>query len=41
VRLLFRCWRESRRAISINDPVAAAFGGIANYYEAGNQFPTS
>src|SRR5262245_34104833 len=26
-------------AISINDPVAAAFGGIANYYDAGNQFP--
>ena len=26
-------------AIVINDPVAAAFGGIANYYDAGNQFP--
>src|SRR5215472_12713798 len=26
-------------AISINDPVAAAAGGIANYYDAGNQFP--
>jgi len=30
---------EPTRAISINDPVAAAFGGIANYYDAGNQFP--
>src|ERR1700731_2081923 len=26
-------------AISINDQVAAAVGGIANYYDAGNQFP--
>ena len=26
-------------AIVINDQVAAAFGGIANYYDAGNQFP--
>src|SRR6202047_1593676 len=26
-------------AISINDQVAAAAGGIANYYDAGNQFP--
>src|SRR5215471_20564120 len=26
-------------AITINDPVAAAAGGIANYYDAGNQFP--
>jgi outer membrane autotransporter protein len=26
-------------AISINDQVAAAAGGIANYYDSGNQFP--
>jgi hypothetical protein len=26
-------------AISINDQVAAAAGGIANYYDASNQFP--
>jgi subtilase-type serine protease len=26
-------------AISINDQVAASVGGIANYYDAGNQFP--
>src|ERR1700738_4760440 len=26
-------------AISINDQVAAAAAGIANYYDAGNQFP--
>src|SRR5436190_4378526 len=26
-------------AISINDQVAAAYGGIANYYDASNQFP--
>ena len=26
-------------AISINNQVAAAVGGIANYYDAGNQFP--
>src|SRR5262249_37923988 len=26
-------------AISINDPVATGSGGIANYYDAGNQFP--
>src|SRR6516162_6042443 len=26
-------------AITINDQVAAAAGGIANYYDAGNQFP--
>src|SRR5262245_61525175 len=26
-------------AITINDQVAAAVGGIANYYDAGNQFP--
>ena len=26
-------------AISINDQVAAAAGGIANYFDAGNQFP--
>jgi outer membrane autotransporter protein len=26
-------------AISINDEVAAAAGGIANYFDAGNQFP--
>jgi hypothetical protein len=26
-------------AISINDPAAAAAGGIANYYDARNQFP--
>ena len=26
-------------AISINDQIAAAAGGIANYYDAGNQFP--
>jgi outer membrane autotransporter protein len=30
---------EPARAISINDQVAAAAGGIANYYDAGNQFP--
>src|SRR5262249_55432455 len=30
---------EPARAISINDQVAAAVGGIANYYDAGNQFP--
>ena len=30
---------EPARAISINDPVALAAGGIANYYDAGNQFP--
>src|SRR5262245_30933557 len=26
-------------AIVVNDPLAAAFGGIANYFDAGNQFP--
>ena len=26
-------------AITINDPVAAAAGGIGNYFDAGNQFP--
>jgi hypothetical protein len=26
-------------AITINDQVAAAAGGVANYYDAGNQFP--
>jgi outer membrane autotransporter protein len=26
-------------AISVNDQAAAAVGGIANYYDAGNQFP--
>src|SRR5262249_40297928 len=26
-------------AIVINDPVAAAVGGIENYYDRGNQFP--
>ena len=26
-------------AITINDQVAAAAGGIANYFDAGNQFP--
>src|SRR5215510_9138889 len=26
-------------AITINDQAAAAAGGIANYYDAGNQFP--
>src|SRR5215831_19853037 len=30
---------EPARAIVINDQVAAAAGGIANYYDAGNQFP--
>jgi outer membrane autotransporter protein len=30
---------EPARAISINDQVAAAAGGIANYFDAGNQFP--
>src|SRR5215831_17501427 len=30
---------EPARAIVINDQVAAAVGGIANYYDAGNQFP--
>src|SRR5262252_4647828 len=30
---------EPARAISINDQAAAAAGGIANYYDAGNQFP--
>ena len=28
-------------AISINDPVAAAAGGIANYYDSTNQFPNT
>lgn len=28
-------------AISINDPVAAAAGGIANYYDSTNQFPST
>ena len=28
-------------AISINDPVAAAVGGIANYYDSANQFPST
>jgi hypothetical protein len=28
-------------AISINDPVAAAAGGIANYYDNANQFPNT
>ena len=28
-------------AISINDPVAAAAGGIANYYDSANQFPNT
>ena len=28
-------------AISINDQVAAAAGGIANYFDAGNQSPMS
>jgi secreted trypsin-like serine protease len=28
-------------AISINDPVAAAAGGIANYYDSANQFPST
>jgi secreted trypsin-like serine protease len=28
-------------AISINDPVAAAAGGIANYYDRANQFPNT
>ena len=30
---------EPARAISINDQVAAAAGGIANYYDSTNQFP--
>ena len=30
---------QPARAIVINDQVAAAAGGIANYYDAGNQFP--
>src|SRR5262245_61460224 len=30
---------EPARAISINDQAAAAAGGIANYFDAGNQFP--
>src|SRR5262249_17387942 len=30
---------EPARGISINDQLAAAAGGIANYYDAGNQFP--
>src|SRR5215472_14701149 len=30
---------EPARAITINDQVAAAAGGIANYFDAGNQFP--
>src|SRR5215831_7638219 len=30
---------EPARAIVINDQVAAAVGGIANYSDAGNQFP--
>jgi hypothetical protein len=28
-------------AISINDPIAAAAGGIANYYDSTNQFPNT
>jgi secreted trypsin-like serine protease len=28
-------------AISINDPVAAAAGGISNYYDSANQFPNT
>jgi hypothetical protein len=28
-------------AISINDPVAAAAGGIPNYYDSTNQFPNT
>ena len=30
---------QQASAISINDQAAAAAGGIANYYDAGNQFP--
>src|SRR5262245_16154822 len=30
---------QPANAIVINDQVAAAAGGIANYYDAGNQFP--
>src|SRR5262249_4633103 len=30
---------QPARAIVVNDQVAAAVGGIANYYDAGNQFP--
>src|SRR5215470_8799770 len=30
---------QPANAIGINDQVAAAAGGIANYYDAGNQFP--
>src|ERR1700730_3152344 len=30
---------QPANAISINDQVSAAAGGIANYYDAGNQFP--
>src|SRR5262245_62017986 len=30
---------QPANAISINDQVAAAAGGIANYFDAGNQFP--
>src|SRR3984893_3370877 len=30
---------QPANAISINDQAAAAAGGIANYYDAGNQFP--
>jgi hypothetical protein len=32
-------WATDVRAISINDQVAAAAGGIANYFDASNQFP--
>jgi subtilase-type serine protease len=30
---------QPANAIVINDQVGAAYGGIANYYDAGNQFP--
>ncbi len=32
---------QAANAISINDPVAAAAGGIANYYDSANQFPNT
>ena len=32
---------KAAHAISINDPVAAAVGGIANYYDSGNLFPST
>jgi hypothetical protein len=30
---------QPAHAVSLNDQAAAAAGGIANYYDAGNQYP--